>query len=88
MDDLAKIFWMTHSHSAPLFYPISGEGFQVWLGNRKLSSHPSSAHFDHILLHGKALLHWQATHHHFPACHSRSFNVFPKLHVELDQDLA
>jgi hypothetical protein len=70
MDNLAKIFWMTHSHHfAPIFYPISSEGFQVWLGNRKLSSHLPSALFDHV--HGKILLHWHKTHHHFPACHSR-----------------
>jgi hypothetical protein len=42
MDNLAKMFWMTHSHSAPIFYPTSGEGFQVWLGSRKLSSHPQT----------------------------------------------
>jgi hypothetical protein len=38
MDNLAKVFWMHHSHSAPVFYPISDEGFQVWFGNQKLSS--------------------------------------------------
>jgi hypothetical protein len=54
MDNLTKIFWMQHSHSAPVFYPISDEGFQVWLGNRKLSSHQSSSFFDHI--HGKTIL--------------------------------
>jgi hypothetical protein len=37
MDNLAKAFWMHHSHSSPVFYPISDEGFQVWLGDRKFS---------------------------------------------------
>ena len=69
MDNLAKIFWMTHSHSALIFYPISNEGFQVWLGDRKLSSHRSSVFFDHI--HGNTLLHWHATHRRFPACYAR-----------------
>jgi hypothetical protein len=69
MDNLAKIFWMTHSHTAPMFYPISNEGFQVWLGDRKLSSHSSDVFFDHI--HGKTLLRWHATHHRFPACYAR-----------------
>jgi hypothetical protein len=69
MDNLAKIFWMTHSHTAPMFYPISDEGFQVWLGDRKLSSHSSDVFFDHI--HGKTLLRWHATHHRFPACYAR-----------------
>lgn len=41
MDNLAKVFWMQHSHFAPVVYPISDEGFQVWLGNQKLSSSPS-----------------------------------------------
>jgi hypothetical protein len=54
MDNLAKVFWMQHSHSAPVFYPISDEGFQVWLGDRKLSSSPASVFFDHI--HGKTIL--------------------------------
>jgi hypothetical protein len=54
MDNLAKIFWMTHSHSAPIFRPISGEGFQVWMGNHKPSSHPSSTFFHHV--HGTTLL--------------------------------
>jgi hypothetical protein len=48
MDNLAKVFWMNHSNSAPVQYSISQEGFQVWLGDRKLSSNPSSAFFDHI----------------------------------------
>jgi hypothetical protein len=37
MDNLTKVFWMNHSHSASVSYPISDEGFQVWLGDRKLS---------------------------------------------------
>ena len=60
---------MQHSHSAPVFYPISKEGFQVWLGNRKLSSHQSSTFFDHI--HGKTILNWNVSHHRFPACYAR-----------------
>jgi hypothetical protein len=31
-----------YSHSAPVFYPILDEGFQVWLGDRKLSSSRSA----------------------------------------------
>jgi hypothetical protein len=54
MDNLAKVFWMRHSHSSPMFYPISDEGFQVWLGDRKLSSHSASGYFDHI--HGQTIL--------------------------------
>ena len=69
MDNLAKVFWMQHSHSSPIVYPISNEGFQVWLGNRKLSSHRSSTFFDHI--HGKTILNWHASHHRFPACYAR-----------------
>jgi hypothetical protein len=67
MDNLAKVFWMNHSHSAPVQYSISHEGFQVWLGDHKLSSSPSSVFFDHI--HGKTILAWHATHHRFPACY-------------------
>jgi hypothetical protein len=69
MDNLAKVFWMEHSHSAPVFYPISDEGFQVRLGNRKLSSHEPSTFFDHI--HGKTILNWHASHNRFPACYAR-----------------
>jgi hypothetical protein len=69
MDNLAKIFWMQHSHSAYVHYPIASEGFQVWLGDRKLSSHQSSTFFDHI--HGKTILSWHATHGRFPACYAR-----------------
>jgi hypothetical protein len=69
MDNLAKVFWMQHSHSAPVLYPISDEGFQVWLGDRKLSSHKPSVFFDHI--HGKTILNWHASHHRFPACYAR-----------------
>jgi hypothetical protein len=63
MDNLAKVFWMNHSHSAPVQYSISHEGFQVWLGDHKLSSSPSSAFFDHI--HGNTILAWHTTHHPF-----------------------
>jgi hypothetical protein len=52
MDNLAKIFWMQHSHLAQVQY--MSEGFQVWLGDRKLSLHSSSVFFDHI--HGKTIL--------------------------------
>jgi hypothetical protein len=69
MDYLAKVFWMQHSHSAPIFYLISDEGFQVWLGDRKLSSSPSSIFFDHI--HGKNILSWHSSHNRFPACYER-----------------
>jgi hypothetical protein len=69
MDNLAKVFWMQHSHSAPVFYPLSDEGFQVWPGTRKLSSHQPSVFFDHI--HGKTILHWHSSHHRFPACYAR-----------------
>jgi hypothetical protein len=65
MDNLAKIFWMHHSHSAHVQYPIMEEGFQVWLGDRKLSLHSSSVFFDHI--HGKTILSWHASHGRFPA---------------------
>jgi hypothetical protein len=56
MENLAKVFWMQHSHSVPVSYPVSDEGVQVWLlaGSHKLSSIPSSICFDHI--HGKMLL--------------------------------
>ena len=48
--------------SSCVLYPISDEGFQVWLGNRKLSSHQASTFFDHI--HGKTILnYWHASHH-------------------------
>jgi hypothetical protein len=47
MDNLAKVFWMQHSLPAPIIYPVSNEGFQVWLGNHKLSSHSSLVFFDH-----------------------------------------
>jgi hypothetical protein len=60
---------MQHSHSEPVFYPLSHEGFQVWLGTRKLSSHPPSVFFDHI--HGKTILNWHSSHHRFPACYAR-----------------
>jgi hypothetical protein len=63
MDNLAKIFWMQNSHSAPIHYPILSEGFQVWLGGRKLSSHSSSVFFDHI--HDKTILSWHASHGRF-----------------------
>jgi hypothetical protein len=69
MDNLAKIFWMQHSHSAHVQYPIMEEDFQVWLGDRKLSSHSSSVFFDYI--HGKTILSWHATHGRFPACYAR-----------------
>jgi hypothetical protein len=69
MDNLAKVFWMQYSHSEPVFYPLSDEGFQVWLGTRKLSSHQPSVFFDHI--HGKTILHWHSSHHRFPACYAR-----------------
>jgi hypothetical protein len=36
-----------HSHSEPVFCPLSNEGFQAWLGNRKLSSHQPAVFFDH-----------------------------------------
>jgi hypothetical protein len=69
MDNLAKVFWMQHSHTGPVFYPLRDEGFQVWLGTRKLSSHPPSVFFDHI--HGKTILNWHSSHHRFPACYAR-----------------
>jgi hypothetical protein len=69
MDNLAKVFWMRHSHSSPVFYPISDEGFQVWLGNRKLSSHSVSGYFDHI--HGQTILDWHVSHFRFPACYAQ-----------------
>jgi hypothetical protein len=50
MDNLEKVFCMHHSHSAPVYYPILDEGFQVWLGNRKLSSSPLATFFDHIYM--------------------------------------
>ena len=56
MDNLAKVFWMQHSHLAPVFYPISDEGFQVWLSNRKLSCHntpPVSAEWETCSSSGK-----------------------------------
>jgi hypothetical protein len=68
MDNLAKVFWMRHSHSSPVFYPISDEGFQVWLGNRKLSSHSVSGYFDHI--HGQTILDWHVSQLRFPACYA------------------
>jgi hypothetical protein len=69
MDNLAKVFWMQHSHSEPVFYSLSDEGFQVWLGTRKLSSHKPSVFFDHI--HGKTILNWHSSHNRFPACYAR-----------------
>jgi hypothetical protein len=69
MDNLAKVFWIHHSHSASVFYPISEEGFQVWLSDRKLASHASSVFFDHI--HGTTILAWHALHHRYPACYER-----------------
>jgi hypothetical protein len=61
---------MHHSHSSPVLYPtISDKGFQVWLGNRKLSSHPASGYFDHI--HGQTILDWHISHLCFPACYAR-----------------
>jgi hypothetical protein len=66
MDNLAKVFWMQHSHSEAVFYPLSNEGFQVWL---ELSSHPPSVFFNHI--HGKTILNWHSSHHRFPACYAR-----------------
>jgi hypothetical protein len=69
MDNLAKVFWMQHSHSKPVFYPLRDEGFQVWLGTRKLSSHPPSVFFDHI--HGKTILNWHSSHRRIPACYAR-----------------
>jgi hypothetical protein len=69
MDNLAKVFWMHHSHSASVFYPISEEGFQMWLGNHKLASHASSVFFNHI--HGTTILAWHASHHRYPACFER-----------------
>jgi hypothetical protein len=74
MDNLAKVFWMQYSHSVPVFYPISDEGFQVWLGDRKLSSSRSAVSFDHI--HGKTLLSWYSSHLCFPACY--------ELHIDWD----
>jgi hypothetical protein len=72
VDNLAKIFWMEHSSTASVQYPISDEGFQVWLGNRKLSSSYSSVFFDHI--HGKTILEWHSSHARFPACYARHIN--------------
>jgi hypothetical protein len=72
MDNLAKVYWMQHSSTAPVLYPISDEGFQVWLGDRKLSSNHSSVFFDHI--HGKTILAWHASRHRFPACHTRKID--------------
>jgi hypothetical protein len=69
IDNLVKVFWMNHLHLAPVQYSISHEGFQVWLGNHKLSSRPSSAFFDHI--NGKTILAWHTTHHCIPACYAR-----------------
>jgi hypothetical protein len=63
MDNLAKVFWMQHSHSEPVLYPLRDEGFQVWLGTRKLSSHSPSVFFDHI--HDKTILNWHSSHHLF-----------------------
>jgi hypothetical protein len=54
MDNLAKVFWMQQSKSAPVLYPIADKGFQVWLSDRKLSSTPLSILFDHI--HGSKIL--------------------------------
>ena len=68
MDNLAKLFWMQHSHSAPAFCPITDKGFQAWPGNCKLSSHQPSTFFDHT--HGKTILNWRASHNRFPACHA------------------
>jgi hypothetical protein len=65
MDNLAEVLWMNHSHSAPVLHPIPDEGFQVWLGNCKLSSSSSSIFFDHI--HGKNIQAWHSSHQHFPA---------------------
>jgi hypothetical protein len=61
MDNLAKVFRMQHSDSAPILCSLSDEGFQVWLGNRKLSSHQPAVFFDHI--HGKTILNWRSSHH-------------------------
>jgi hypothetical protein len=69
MDNLAKVFWMQYSHSHPVSYPLVDEGFQVWLGDRKLSSHPTSVFFDHI--HGSTILDWHVSHQRFPACYAR-----------------
>ena len=63
MDNLAKVFWMQHSHLAPVFYPISDEGFQVWLSNRKLSCHntpPVSAEWETCSSSGKNSRPWTA----------------------------
>jgi hypothetical protein len=72
MDNLAKVFWMNHLHAAPVQYSISHEGFQVWLGDHKLSSSPSSAFFDHIP--EKTILACHATHHRFPAYYAQCIN--------------
>jgi hypothetical protein len=69
MDNLAKVFWMQQSHSARALYPIADEGFQVSLGDRKLSSIPTSVLVDHT--HVCTILYWHATHHRFPACYAR-----------------
>jgi hypothetical protein len=72
VDNLTRICWMEHSSTAPVQYPISGKGFQVWLGNRKLSSSYSSVFFDHI--NGKTILEWHSSHARFPACYARHIN--------------
>jgi hypothetical protein len=69
MDNLAKVYWMQHSSTAPIVYPITDEGFQVWLGNHKLASFPDSVFFDHI--HGKHIFSWHVSHGRFPACYAR-----------------
>jgi hypothetical protein len=60
MDNLAKVVWMQQSHSAPVLYPVADEGFQVWLGDHKLSSTASFILFDHI--HGRTILYWHMPH--------------------------
>jgi hypothetical protein len=72
MDNLAKICWMEHSSIAPFQYPITDEGFQVWLGNRKLSSSYSSGFFDHV--HSKTILEWHSSHARFPAGYAHHIN--------------
>jgi hypothetical protein len=72
MDNLAKVFWMQHSHFYPVSYPLVDKGFQVWLGDCKLSSHPTLVFFDHI--HGSTILDWHVSHQCFPACYAQHIN--------------
>jgi hypothetical protein len=72
MDNLPNIFWIEHSATAPVLYPIAGEGFQVWLGDRKLA--PAIHRCSLTTFTEKTILDWHSSHNRFPACYARHIN--------------